>query len=69
MNQIVASLVMEASTGNVQAANALLDRMLGKVPQAVQHQGETGGPLEIIVRYATKKPIEDALPGGEYANN
>jgi hypothetical protein len=54
MNQIVRSLVMEASTGNVQAANALLDRMLGKVPQAVQHQGDTGGPLRVVVEYETK---------------
>lgn len=54
MNQIVASLVAEASTGNVQAANALLDRMLGKVPQALQHQGDTGGALRIVVEYETK---------------
>lgn len=48
---IIESLVMEASTGNVQAANVLLDRMLGKVPQAVQHQGAEGGTLKIVVEY------------------
>ena len=48
---IVRSLVDEAKSGNVQAANVILERMLGKVPQAVQHQGDTAAPLRIIVEY------------------
>lgn len=54
MNELVMSLLTSAKTGNAQAANALLDRMLGKVPQALQHQGDTGGPLRIIVEYDQK---------------
>lgn len=54
MEGMIKSLLLEAKTGNVQAANALLDRMLGKVPQALQHQGDTGGPLRIVVEYDEK---------------
>lgn len=54
LTAIVKSLVSEAKTGNVQAANALFDRMFGKVPQAVQHQGDTGGALRIVVEYEQK---------------
>lgn len=54
MGAIIRSLVEQASIGNVQAANALFDRMLGKVPQAVQHQGAEGGALKIIVEYETQ---------------
>lgn len=33
----------------------LLDRVYGKVPQAVQHEGEGGGPVVLRVEYVNKR--------------
>lgn len=52
MKALVESLLSDATTGNTKAAGILLDRLLGKVPQSLQHEGGGGGPLEIIVKYA-----------------
>lgn len=54
MDAVVRSLVDKAKSGDVQAANSLFDRMVGKVPQAVQHQGDTTAPFKIIVEYSDK---------------
>lgn len=33
----------------VAAANALLDRAYGKPPQALEHTGKDGGPVQVII--------------------
>src|SRR6266480_1073036 len=37
----------ESDQARVAAANAILDRGLGKPPQAVEHTGEDGGPIQV----------------------
>lgn len=36
----------ESEAARVSAANALLDRGFGKPPQAIEHTGKDGGPIE-----------------------
>lgn len=38
----------ESETARVSAANAILDRGFGKPPQAHQHTGRGGGPIETV---------------------
>lgn len=53
MKQVAAAaLVAKAASGDVAALKEFGDRMDGKVPQAIEHQGEDGGPIVVrIVRY------------------
>jgi hypothetical protein len=37
--------------GDLEAIKTVFDRIDGKVPQPVEHAGEGGGPLEVVVRY------------------
>ena len=46
LNAVVESLFTNASTGDVQAANTIGDRLDGKPAQAIT--GADGGPLEIV---------------------
>lgn len=36
----------ESEAARVSAANALLDRGYGKAPQAIEHTGKNGGPIQ-----------------------
>jgi len=39
-------LIGEALGGNVAAINSIMDRMDGKVPQQIKHQGDKDNPIE-----------------------
>lgn len=43
----------ESEAARVSAANALLDRGYGKPPQALEHSGPNGGPIESVSAVAT----------------
>lgn len=50
---IADKLVSQARAGNVKAAKEILDRCMGKPPQAVELTGAEGAPLAVqIVNYA-----------------
>jgi len=44
------ALVNAAIDGDVSAAKEMGDRLDGKVPQALQHEGEGGGPITVVIR-------------------
>ncbi|MEM7730675.1 MAG: hypothetical protein AAF311_15645 [Pseudomonadota bacterium] len=46
----------EPAAARVSAANAILDRGYGKPPQALEHTGKDGGPLETITRVELVAP-------------
>jgi hypothetical protein len=48
---IARKLVAMALGGDLEAIKTVFDRIDGKVPQPVEHAGEGGGPLEVVVRY------------------
>lgn len=50
LNRIADAVVAAAIAGDKDAWREIGDRCDGKVPQAVQHQGEDGGPVEHAVR-------------------
>ena len=43
------------SAARVSAANSILDRAHGKAPQAIEHSGPNGGPIETITADMTAK--------------
>lgn len=47
LDRIAAQLVTVAIGGDVSAAKEIGDRLDGKVPQAMQHEGKDGGPLVV----------------------
>lgn len=50
LHRIAAAMVREAESGNVQAFKEIIDRIDGKVAQAVQVTGAAGGPIETVVK-------------------
>lgn len=53
-----------ALDGDMKAADLYLERLLGKVPQALEHTGAEGGAIQ-VVRYVCEepsKPAEKAAP-------
>jgi len=40
----------EGEAARVSAANAILDRAYGKPPQALEHTGPNGGPIQQVTR-------------------
>lgn len=48
---IVKKLISKAKNGNIPAAKEVLDRCIGKVPQAMSFAGAEGGPVEIKIKY------------------
>lgn len=59
LRKLAEVLVGEGISGDVSAANAVMDRVDGKVPQAQIHQGdEDGGPVNHAVSVTFHKPGE-----------
>lgn len=50
--QLLAETIVDQSiTGNVKAFKELLDRVEGKVPQAIKHQGDSEAPLKFTLKF------------------
>lgn len=50
--EIADALVAKAMSGDVQAIKEIADRIDGKVPQALEHTGDGGGPMQVILSAA-----------------
>lgn len=50
LHALADKLVDEGLDGDVAALREIGDRLDGKVPQALQHEGKDGGPLEVSWR-------------------
>ena len=48
-------MILRRMMGDKRQSADLLDRVFGKVPQAVQHEGEGGGPVVLRVEYVNKR--------------
>lgn len=49
----------KSESARVSAATALLDRGYGRPKQAIEHSGEDGGPLEVVVTYEVVTPVAE----------
>lgn len=63
-DKMAVALIARALAGDVNAFREAMDSVYGKVPQALEHTGENGGPMEHTVR--GQWVIED-YTGGNYA--
>lgn len=55
--EIFHAMQKQAKKGNTRAAELLLDRMYGKVPQRNEHSGPDSGPIQ----FDTNAPLADKL--------
>ena len=53
LEKLADTLVTTALTGDVSALKEIGDRLDGKPAQAVQHQGEDGGALTVVIKRFT----------------
>lgn len=50
LDVLALALISAGKTGDVPALKEIGDRLDGKVPQALQHEGEGGGPITVVIR-------------------
>ena len=52
---IVDAAIVKAKRGDARARTWLSDYLLGPPVQKLQHQGEDGGPVKLVVEYVNKR--------------
>ena len=50
LDRLASVVFKKAMDGDMVAAKEIGDRIDGKVPQALQHEGADGGPITVVVR-------------------
>lgn len=50
LDELAFALINAGKSGDVPALKEIGDRLDGKVPQALQHEGEGGGPITVVIR-------------------
>ena len=53
-------MILRRMMSDKRQSSELLDRVFGKIPQAIQHEGEGGGPMVLRVEYVNKRADGEA---------
>ena len=62
LKAMLASIALKIiRTGDIVAFNILLDRMVGKVKEVVEHTGPSGSPIQMAVMHMTPEQREQEL--------